>query len=162
MEECSQVILGLCAEIRFVSDRSTGVFATPDGCAAYQLTNPGGAIAGNWKQVWLQLVGALFIIGLNIVMTSIILGVLQFAVPLRMSEAALLIGDDAIHGEEAYAIFHDGQRSLLYDDVERRPHHGNGELSQSMVIEGTAPQHNGRSQVDSRKDSPVSGELKSE
>ena len=96
-------------------------------------------------------------------MTSIILGVLQFAVPLRMSEAALLIGDDAIHGEEAYAIFHDGQRSLLYGDTARRPVHGDGELGQNMVIEGTAPPHShGIQEKSLRKDSPVSGELMSE
>jgi len=147
----------------FVGGMFTGVFATPDGCAAFGLTNPGGAIAGNWKQVWLQLVGALFIIGLNIVMTSIILGLLQFVVPLRMSEANLLIGDDAIHGEEAYAIFHDGQRSLLYGDTARHPINGDGELGKMGVIEGTAPAHTLGIQAEtSRKESPVSGELKEE
>ena len=29
----------------------TGVFATTEGCAAFGLTNPGGAIDGNWAQV---------------------------------------------------------------------------------------------------------------
>lgn len=38
----------------FVGGFSTGLFATVDGCAAFGLTNPGGAIAGNGKQVWLQ------------------------------------------------------------------------------------------------------------
>jgi ammonia channel protein AmtB len=47
-----------------------------------------------------QIVGALFIIGWNIVWTSLILLFIKFVlrVPLRMSEADLLIGDDAIHG----------------------------------------------------------------
>lgn len=40
-----------------------GLFATKEGCAAFGLTNPGGAISGNGKQVWLQIVGALFVIG---------------------------------------------------------------------------------------------------
>jgi Amt family ammonium transporter len=84
----------------------TGVFATPEGCAAFAITNPGGAIAGNWKQVWLQLVGALFIIGLNIFMTSLILCFIKYVlrIPLRMSDAELEIGDDAIHGEDAYVF----------------------------------------------------------
>ena len=145
----------------FVGGMFTGVFATPDGCAAYGLTNPGGAIAGNWRQLWLQLVGALFIIGLNILMTSIILGLLQFVIPLRMSEAALLIGDDAIHGEEAYAIFHDGQRSLLYGDINRRPVDGDGELGRLGIIEGQTPASNEEAQASSsRKDNPMAGDVK--
>jgi len=37
-------------------------------------------------------------------------------IPLRISEAHLQIGDDAIHGEEAYALFYDGQRNLTDSD----------------------------------------------
>jgi len=85
-----------------------GIFATVEGSAAFAITNPGGAIDGNGRQVWVQIVGALFIIGWNIVWTSLILLFIKFVlrVPLRMSEADLLIGDDAIHGEDAYC-FHD-------------------------------------------------------
>jgi hypothetical protein len=47
-----------------------------------------------------QLVGAFFVIGWNIVWTSLILLFIKYAlrVPLRMSDEMLLIGDDAIHG----------------------------------------------------------------
>lgn len=38
----------------FVGGFSVGLFATTEGCAAFGLTNPGGAIDGNGKQVWLQ------------------------------------------------------------------------------------------------------------
>jgi Amt family ammonium transporter len=34
-----------------VGGMMTGVLATTEGCAAFGLTNPGGAIDGNWKQV---------------------------------------------------------------------------------------------------------------
>ena len=61
-----------------------------------------GAVAGNAFQIVLQLEGALFIIGWNIVITSIIMAVLKFTIGLRMSEEELLAGDDAVHGEEAY------------------------------------------------------------
>lgn len=44
-----------------------GIFATAEGCAAFALTSPGGAIAGNGKQIGWQLAGALFIIGWNVV-----------------------------------------------------------------------------------------------
>jgi ammonia channel protein AmtB len=45
----------------------TGILATAEGCAAFALTTPGGAITGNGKQVGWQLAGALFIIGWNVV-----------------------------------------------------------------------------------------------
>lgn len=84
-----------------------GIFATAEGCSAFAAVSPGGAIAGNGKQVWLQIVGALFIIGLNIFMTSIIMLFIKYVlrIPLRMSDEMLEIGDDAVHGEEAYTFF---------------------------------------------------------
>ncbi|KAI8580654.1 hypothetical protein K450DRAFT_236654 [Umbelopsis ramanniana AG] len=90
----------------------TGILATKDGCAAFGITNPGGAIEGNGKQVWLQIVGALFIIGWNIVWTSLIMFGINLVLPLRMKEDLLMIGDDAVHGEEAYAFFGDGDRTF--------------------------------------------------
>lgn len=87
----------------------TGLFATTEGCAAFALTNPGGAIDGNGKQVWLQIVGALFIIGWNLVWVSIIMCFIKYVcrVDLRMSEDKLEIGDGAIHGEIAYCFDED-------------------------------------------------------
>jgi Amt family ammonium transporter len=49
-------------------------------------------------------VGAAFIIVYNAIATFIILKVISIFVPLRMSEAQLAVGDDAVHGETAYAI----------------------------------------------------------
>ncbi|KAK9290001.1 hypothetical protein L1049_008164 [Liquidambar formosana] len=57
-----------------------------------------------------QLVGASFIIGWNVLVTSIILLVIRVLIPLRMSEEELRIGDDAAHGEEAYALAGQGKR----------------------------------------------------
>ncbi|OZJ01527.1 Ammonium transporter 3 member 1 [Bifiguratus adelaidae] len=112
----------------------TGILATKDGCAAFGITNPGGAIEGNGTQVWLQIVGALFIIGWNIVWTSLIMFGLKLVMPLRMSEEMLLLGDDAVHGEEAYAFFGEGHRSLVHGDWERTPVNGDGELGQIREI----------------------------
>ncbi len=56
------------------------------------------------NQLLLQLEGAAFIIVYNAIATFIILKVISIFVPLRMSEAQLAIGDDAVHGETAYAI----------------------------------------------------------
>lgn len=77
--------------------------------AAFGDTNPGGAIDGNGKQVWLQIVGALFIIGWDAVWTSIIMLFIKYVcrVPLRMSEDDMLLGDDAVHREGAYCFFDD-------------------------------------------------------
>jgi Amt family ammonium transporter len=93
----------------------TGIFATVDGCAAFGLTNPGGAIAGNGAQIWKQLVGALFIIGWNIVWTSLIMLFIQYVcrVNLRMSEDLLEVGDYAIHGEEPYTFAHFNRHHTL-------------------------------------------------
>jgi len=104
----------------FLGGFMVGILATVEGSAAFGLTNPGGAIAGNGRQVWVQVVGALFIIGWNIVWTSLILLFIKFVlrVPLRMSEADLLIGDDAIHGEEAYVFDEAAPSALRNDDIE--------------------------------------------
>ncbi|XP_020243093.1 ammonium transporter 3 member 1-like [Asparagus officinalis] len=57
-----------------------------------------------------QIIGALFIIGWNVVVTTIICLVIRTVVPLRMPEEELTIGDDAVHGEEAYALWGDGEK----------------------------------------------------
>jgi Amt family ammonium transporter len=105
----------------FVGGFLVGIFATAEGCAAFASLSPGGAIAGHGRQVWLQVVGALFIIGLNIFMTSIIMLFIKYVlrIPLRMNDEMLEIGDDAIHGEDAYTFFTpDETRSFVYGDHE--------------------------------------------
>ncbi|GFY95780.1 hypothetical protein Acr_11g0000860 [Actinidia rufa] len=51
-----------------------------------------------------QLVAALFVIGWNVISTTAILLAIRLFMPLRMPEEELAIGDDAVHGEEAYAL----------------------------------------------------------
>jgi Amt family ammonium transporter len=90
----------------FVGGMCTGLFATIEGCAAFGLTNPGGAIDGNGIQVWYQLAGFLFIVGWNVVWTTLILWFIKYVcrIPLRMTEEQLLVGDDMVHGEAAYMM----------------------------------------------------------
>ena len=71
--------------------------------------NVTGLIYGNPHQLLLQIYGAAFIIVFNAIMTAIILGVISIFVPLRMDEATLRVGDDAVHGETAYAIGVEGE-----------------------------------------------------
>jgi Amt family ammonium transporter len=93
----------------------TGVFANPD-MLLYIGTDkeaPGvnvtGLLYGNASQVLTQVEGAAFIIVYNAIATFIILKVISLIVPLRMDEATLKVGDDAVHGETAYAIGVEGE-----------------------------------------------------
>lgn len=83
-----------------------GIFATSQGTVAFAAVSTGGGITGNGVQIGWQLAGACFIIGWNVVWTSLICCFIKYVcrVPLRMSDQDLIIGDDAIHGEAAYAF----------------------------------------------------------
>ncbi len=70
--------------------------------------NVTGLFYGNAHQLLLQIYGAAFIIVYNAIATFIILRVIGFIVPLRMDDATLKVGDDAVHGETAYAIGAEG------------------------------------------------------
>ena len=98
-----------------------GLFADPTLCAYMKVasTNTNGAFYGGngGIQLMKQLVGALFIIAWNVVLTTLILFFIGLITPLRMSEEHLLVGDDAEHGEEAYALWGDGEKF----DISRHP-----------------------------------------
>jgi ammonium transporter, Amt family len=93
-----------------------GVVANPD-VLEYIGTDkeaPGVSVTGllygdSGHQLLMQLYGAAFIIVFNAIMTFIILKVIGLIVPLRMDEAMLKVGDDAVHGETAYAIGTEGE-----------------------------------------------------
>ena len=123
----------------FVGGFFTGIFATVDGCAAFGLTNPGGAIAGNGRQVWVQIVGALFVIGWNLAWTALILLFIKFVlrIPLRFSDEVLLLGDNAIHGEDAYSF---DQVPLLatHRHGDDSPSDGMGETDSGNKAEGSS------------------------
>src|SRR5258708_260055 len=71
--------------------------------------NVTGLLYGNAPQLLLQAEGAAFIIVYNAIATYIILKIISVIVPLRMDDAALKVGDDAVHGETAYAIGAEGE-----------------------------------------------------
>ncbi len=68
-----------------------------------------GWLYGNPGQLLLQAEGAAFIIVYNVIATFIILKIISFITPLRMEDAILKVGDDAVHGETAYAIGTEGE-----------------------------------------------------
>src|SRR6201987_469580 len=88
-----------------------GILANPD-MLEYIGTDkeaPGVSVTGLFygdtgTQLLAQLEGAAFIIIYNAIATFIILKVISIFVSLRMDEAQLRVGDDAVHGETAYAI----------------------------------------------------------
>lgn len=97
----------------FLGGLLSGIFAEPKLSSLFLVvTNSQGAVYGGngGVQVGKQLVGALFVIGWNIVVTSIICLVVRAIVPLRMPDEQLLVGDDAVHGEDAYALYGDGEK----------------------------------------------------
>lgn len=121
----------------------TGLFAEPVLCSLFlPVTNSKGAFyrGPGGVQFLKQLVGAGFIIGWNIVATTIILLVIKLVIPLRMPDEELLIGDDAVHGEEAYALWGDGEKydntlHGLYSDETTIPKHGDGQGARGLTIE---------------------------
>ncbi len=93
-----------------------GILANPD-MLLYIGTDkeaPGVSVTGllygdPGHQLLLQVEAAAFIIVYNAIATYIILKVISMIVPLRMDEATLKVGDDAVHGETAYAIGVEGE-----------------------------------------------------
>jgi ammonium transporter, Amt family len=63
-----------------------------------------GWLYGNFHQFVLQVEAAAFIIIFNVVATFVILKLIGLVVPLRMDAQVMEIGDDAVHGETAYAM----------------------------------------------------------
>ncbi|XVF71892.1 hypothetical protein PTKIN_Ptkin12aG0076800 [Pterospermum kingtungense] len=69
-----------------------------------------GRSRAGFKQLGVQLLGIVFVVCLNVTMTSAICFLINLVIPLRLAEDELQIGDDAIHGEEAYALWGDGEK----------------------------------------------------
>ncbi|KAI9077735.1 hypothetical protein K1719_040221 [Acacia pycnantha] len=91
----------------------TGLLAEPELCRlVLPVTNSRGAFYGGsgGVQFLKQIVAALFVAGWNLVSTTLILLTIRLFIQLRMPDEQLVIGDDAVHGEEAYALWGDGER----------------------------------------------------
>lgn len=91
----------------------TGLLAEPDLCnLILPIPHSRGAFYGGsgGVQFLKQIVAAAFVIGWNILSTTVICLGIRLVVPLRMPDEQLIIGDDAVHGEEAYALWGDGEK----------------------------------------------------
>ncbi|KAI4376314.1 hypothetical protein MLD38_014094 [Melastoma candidum] len=97
-----------------------GLFAEPKLCRLFFPAGPEymglfygfktGEVRAGFRQVGLQIFGILFVVVLNVVITSLICLLIRTVVPLRMTEEEMEVGDEAVHGEEAYAIWGEGSR----------------------------------------------------
>jgi ammonium transporter, Amt family len=94
-------LAGLCGGLL------VGIFADPS-LVIYPKTESGSAFApegwlyGDRHQFFVQFFAGLTIIVWDALVTFIILRIIKFVTPLRMSDEMLEAGDLAIHGEEAY------------------------------------------------------------
>ncbi|EFJ20440.1 hypothetical protein SELMODRAFT_108685 [Selaginella moellendorffii] len=92
----------------------TGFFAHPRLTAMVSpVSGSEGVIFGNFQLVLKQLAAALLVILWNVAVTTLICVVVKRLMKLRMSDDQLRIGDDAVHGEEAYAVWEDGEKTTL-------------------------------------------------
>ena len=83
-----------------------GVFADPTVVVYQSVAGSkvavAGALYGHPKQVLIQLLAAVTIIMWDALVTFVILKVISFFTPLRMSDEECEVGDLAVHGEEGY------------------------------------------------------------
>lgn len=96
----------------FLGGATTGLFAEPILCNLFlSIPDSRGAFYGGvgGSQFGKQIAGALYVIAWNLVITSIICIPISALLPHRIADEQLLIGDDAVHGEEAYAIWAEGE-----------------------------------------------------
>ncbi|KAI4378567.1 hypothetical protein MLD38_016026 [Melastoma candidum] len=94
----------------------TGFFAHPKLCHFFYQASEwelyvglayavhSGQYKAGVKQMGVQLLGIIFVVLVNIIMTSLVCLLVRFAVPLRLTEDELQIGDNAIHYEEAHVL----------------------------------------------------------
>ncbi|KAJ3697166.1 hypothetical protein LUZ61_000871 [Rhynchospora tenuis] len=97
----------------------TGLFAEPNLNRLFFGDDPkfvgliyaikNGRTTAGLHQIGMQIAGMTFIIVLNVVITSIICLIIKFITPLRLSVEEMTIGDDTVHGEDAYAVWGDGE-----------------------------------------------------
>ncbi|XP_076901631.1 ammonium transporter 2-like [Bidens hawaiensis] len=116
----------------------TGLLAEPTLCnIVLPVSGSRGAFYGKngGTQFLKQIVAALFVIGWNLISTTVILLFIKIFMPLRMPDNELMIGDDAVHGEEAYALWGDGEK---YDPTRHGSIFGAAEITPNDYGNGAA------------------------
>ena len=63
-----------------------------------------GLLFGNPKQLVAQVIGLLFILAWDGILTFVLLKLISLVIPLRLTEKQLEVGDEAVHGDAAYEL----------------------------------------------------------
>ena len=111
----------------------TGLFAVPKLCRLFYMVPDwekytglfyglhNGSTHEGLKQLGIQVAAIVFVVIFNIIVTSLICLLVRAIVPLRLDDGALQVGDRAVHGEEAFALYGDDagfenlKRNKIYD-----------------------------------------------
>jgi len=86
-----------------------GLLANPNvivypGSGSTAAVATSGLLFGNPKQFVAQIIGLLFILVWDGVMTFVILKLISLVIPLRLTDRQLEVGDEAVHGDAAYEL----------------------------------------------------------
>jgi len=86
-----------------------GLLANPNvviypGSGSTAAVATSGLLFGNPKQFVAQIIGLVFILVWDGVMTFVILKLISLVIPLRLTDKQLEIGDEAVHGDAAYEL----------------------------------------------------------
>lgn len=106
----------------------TGLLAVPKLCRIFYMVTDWdkyigllyGLQSGNTikglKQLGVQIAAMIFVVCLNVVVTSLICWVIGLFMPLRLPESLLEVGDGEVHGEEAFdMVGEDGRREKVLE-----------------------------------------------
>jgi len=63
-----------------------------------------GLFFGNPRQFVAQIIGLLFVLVWDGVLTFVILKLISLVIPLRLTDRQLEVGDEAVHGDAAYEL----------------------------------------------------------
>lgn len=115
------LLTGLLAHPRLVRLLDGYDYKNNQCCLIYSIGKSDEWFHAALRQLGVQVLGAIFVAAWNVVVTSIICIGISRVMPLRMADEDLQIGDDAVHGEEAYAIWGDGGRTTAFVGRGRTP-----------------------------------------
>ncbi|PIN26588.1 Ammonia permease [Handroanthus impetiginosus] len=94
----------------FAAPKLTGLFYNSEKYIGLAYALQSGRTFAGLRQLGIQIIGIVFIVCLNVVVTSLICLFIKIFAPLRLSEEELEIGDDEVHGEVAYVLDCDDDR----------------------------------------------------
>ncbi|HEX9624695.1 MAG TPA: ammonium transporter [Streptosporangiaceae bacterium] len=87
--------------VGLLADPNVIIYPASGKTAAVSAT---GLLFGNPKQLVAQIIGLLFVLVWDGVLTFVILKLISLVIPLRLTQEQLEVGDEAVHGDAAYEL----------------------------------------------------------